>query len=395
MKVSSFLLSVLLCLLILTPSLSFSQKVQLIVLQPEEITIEQRGFFIENVLDKRLDKKHIGWIQKGLLNRRVFANLSGGAESHLKEYLSNALPQTNPEQISVTMVVNQLIIGEITGALKETGWAEISVGFWSLKNGSWIELYKTSSRQQNNGMDVTSGHDRRIKNALLACLQEFAAKATLSQSDEQATGVPDDMENSMGLEISSDYVLPEKGIDSPQTLPEQNILNSDNKVVGVYANLQEMLNNTPSLLKFKVAYRDKTAFLKDAVTSKKIKDAYGFYDGKNIYINTATYSVKKQYVLVPVQGRYFAWLDRFYDGEDAFAAGMLAGAGGAMVANDLDCICLDLATGIITPLSRNLMLDILEGDEELLKEYYALGNRYSPLMQLEFLKKYNERNPIK
>ena len=95
---------------------------------------------------------------------------------------------------------------------------------------------------------------------------------------------------------------------------------------------------------------------------------------------------------------HIGWIQKGMSNRRVFAnlsGAMIGGMAGAIIANDLDCICLDLATGIITPLNKTLMQTILKEDQDLLKEYtQQTGNKNNPRIQLDFLRKYNERNPM-
>lgn len=378
----------LLCLVY--PSPNQAQKLFQISLYEEPLEIPDRRFYIVEVRDKRIHTKTIGYLQKGVLNWLKFADFWGGFEPHLQTYLENKLPKTSEDQTPVRLNIYHLEIGENTSDFNESGWAQVSLGIEDLNPlKMYSKEFKHRGRLGNYGVDVTSGHPRRIVNALLEGLLAFNNTLARGGGTEAASGIGEE-DN-----ILREAELPDGGIDfvgyydlgalrssteetSPKTKPVLKL---------VYADFQAVQEKKPVLTNFQVDWIDENrAHLFDPITGKKRKNDFCFYIGDDCFINAKLHGGGNQYVRVSDQGVFWLWLDDLYLSENQGHTIRVKAD-----SKSLYCICLDTRTGQFTPLNQGLTLSILKENPVLQGEFMEMGaNGKSPLVQLDFMKRLNQ-----
>ena len=162
---------ILIVLFIFFHILSYGQK-KLIELKNEPVDIKLNGFYISSVIDGRENHDNIGFVRVGMFNKKVNADLSGGVEHSVLNYINNSLiVDTNLVPIVIKIVY--LNISENTTFSSEIGRAEIKVEFYQLEDGKLGKLYETEAFLEEPGMDVTKGHEKRIRKILITCLKSF------------------------------------------------------------------------------------------------------------------------------------------------------------------------------------------------------------------------------
>lgn len=165
----------LLCAFICFFKLSYGQSNYEISLIHEKIDLPSRKFYIDSVVDNRIDKKNIGIVQKGLFNTKYPAQLKNGLSNSLQEYLNYLLPKEE-DQIPVTIKVNKFEISELTRVADEFGFADISFEFYHVND----LLFACNQHIEVTSMDVTRLHEENIREVVKKSLIEF------SKSDWQA-----------------------------------------------------------------------------------------------------------------------------------------------------------------------------------------------------------------
>jgi len=350
----------------------FSQEKFLIDLVPNAFTISNRAFFVDSVIDNRTEVETIGVVQKGMANRQVPANLTGGVALALKNYFTVVARRINgKDQIRIIAVVDDFSISEKTYRMKETGFADVSISYCESDSGRLRRVYLSQEHRESGGMDVTSSHLKRI----LLCLESGLQKLS-------ATG--------LGHQSAKAYVTL-----GQQWMPysDGSILTSASFQKGIYKNYRELRSNSPSIkTDFKATPKKDFVELRDLTTGEKISEPFGFSDGKDIYINTFFYNQtnrKALYAKVVEKGRYFVWLDHYVGpGEGAAVQGMFGALGYAAAKSSLDCIALDLKTGVITPLNEKGLKKIFASDQTLLDEMKVEKNLGIDT-QLRLIKEFN------
>jgi hypothetical protein len=399
MKTHLLFAKLLVCLLFALPT--FGQKPHVVDLDPEMIDLPNRGFYIAQVIDQRPMKDNIGVVQKGLANRQTSAVMRGDLVTVWQNYFDKSLPKTSAELVPITLIINNFLISEKTYMMKEVGKAELTVSFYREATIERQKLLTNSAEETNNGMDVTGGHSKRIKAVILKCLTDFNQQfQQLIAQTPELLGKNNEIQD--GLIIESNSPSPLSNPDAQEVAPstnldtENHILTCTKRKIGIYKNFQELVSNSPSITTTFELTRQGGDFvmLRDGQTGKKIKDAFGFYDGNTFYINTFNYSPKKTYARVVAEGRYFAWIDNYVSPATAGVAGGggFGLLGAALVASDLDCVFLDLKTGVVKVAKKESMDQVLSEDQELWQKYQQSNSKRNYATQLEFILEFNKRN---
>lgn len=318
------------------------EKMHLITLEPE--TVLDADFYISEILDDRQIKENIGVAQKGLMNKQVPANFSEDFSAHLMNYFSAILPE-KPSAEPLILKIHKLYISERTAAMSELGTCEVELEFLREENGKLYALDTYESKVEGKGADVTVKHDERIQEAIQNCIREFSDSDW--KNKELAEAKPSDMEDKNV--INQDFI-PKKGL---------------------YMDFEDLLNNTP---KQDIAYREKSIAQSKKTEhfqifqpekNKRIKNLFGYSDGKNIYLNASRYTQADYFIKSKLIGRYMYFEDQYSNPTAAASFGIM----GAVVSIKYTGIVLDTKTGVTTVLNNKNMENILSGYPELLNEY--------------------------
>ena len=117
------------------------------------------------VIDKRLVKNNIGFVQKGLVNRKVAAVFSEDFSTYLQGQI-NTLITDNPNQQDLVLIFHELNVSELTGAVSEKGFCGMEIEFARQKDTSLYSLGSFTFEIEEKSLDVTNRHFNRIINRL-------------------------------------------------------------------------------------------------------------------------------------------------------------------------------------------------------------------------------------
>jgi hypothetical protein len=145
---------------------------KLIKLTAEPLNLDLKNFYISEVQDGRTEKTSIGFAQVGLFNKTVPANLEGGVENAIASYLNESL-KADKTGTPIILRITQLEISEKTNPASEFGRAEIKVEFYRTFNDRPEKIFETGFVTEDSKIDVTNSHEKRIRQALTACLTSF------------------------------------------------------------------------------------------------------------------------------------------------------------------------------------------------------------------------------
>jgi hypothetical protein len=353
----------------------FAQKDFVVSLKAESLVLPNRGFYIDSVVDARSLVTNIGMAQVGMNNRQVEAQLDKPFEQAIATYFETTLPPKNGQR-RIIAVVNELRISEKTYKMKERGLAEVDITFCRLDSGKLYKLYTVTKQEESGGMDVSAGHPRRLATALNECVKEF----NLS-----------DYRTNLGTPFESD-------LSWHTTDPERNILLCSNRIPGIYQKFSQLRSNSPQKEKVLMEPRGILFMVRDSESKARLREPFGICDGRFLYINTYFYNVsaeKGMFAKVIEEGRILAWYDHYMSGTEAgFAAGGFGVVGQTIAASGIDIIGLDLKTGVIKPIKRKSLEELLAEDPELLARYQEKRDKGDVTVMMEFLKLFNERNKL-
>jgi hypothetical protein len=318
---------ILLSLFICLCYFSARSQVYEISLGKQTLALPGRHFYVSDIIDARISKNNIGWVQRGLANARVGANLAKGFKPELTDFFNRNLPaQANLQPVIVKVLKFQ--VSEHTSAASESAKAEVAIDFIYHKDNTYYHLFRGIGVAKRYGLDVTAGHDDNIKAAIEQCLKQFS-RESIEQYMAQA-------KPSTWQEISKDFLATLETHDYP-------ILTDSTTKKGIYQTFLDFRNNQPlaaqNLVIEKVSRESKhlrniyevKPYLQEADGSKKpLKNVWGFSDGENVYVQ-----YNKDYFLMDRQGNTFTFYGYgpMNTNQGAVAAGALAGGliGGAIV----------------------------------------------------------------
>ncbi|PWK17174.1 hypothetical protein LV89_04460 [Arcicella aurantiaca] len=339
----------------------------------------KRDFYVKGIWDNRLFKDNIGFVQKGLGNRKVVADFEDNISSVLLDYFSQEYPAKIDQQTPIEMVVQNFWISEATGALSETGRADMTVVFCQKnEKGDFNALFTFQDFIETGGMDVTAGHPKRIRQLLNKAFIEF------QKSDWKYLKQPE--------------LFHFQRLDSTN-----NILSATIKRKGGYRTFQEFFNNTPT--------DTATVFIVEPIDENRVnildpnKSArrlrlYGYSDGENIYINSNNYSYdQSHYAKIHTLGRYSLVKDKTFSVLTSSimtsAFGLLGYLASTGMKNKMEAI-IDTKTGLSMPLTYDVLKSLLAPYPQYSKSYeiaYQHGNRSTELMKT-FINELNKEYDI-
>ncbi|MCC3158387.1 hypothetical protein LJ737_14150 [Hymenobacter sp. 15J16-1T3B] len=150
-------------------------QVKYISLVEQKLTAPLRCGRVQQVIDARADRVGIGWVQKGLDNKRTLAALREPLPVALTDLLATGVgAATTP----YAMRVHRLRVSELTANNSETGTAELVVDFLRMLPDQRYELVlRAAGRALHRDVDVTARHPVNIAAAVQQCLTQLDSAA--------------------------------------------------------------------------------------------------------------------------------------------------------------------------------------------------------------------------
>lgn len=295
-------------------------------LQSHPLTIPGRNFYVSQVIDARLEKANIGTVQTGAMNSRKVAVFKQALPEELMSlFKKNFFPAAGMNPVIVKVLKFQ--IREKTKSFSESAFAEVLLQFIYEKTpGQYLNLYEAMSLMESKGADVTARHDDNLVAALADCFTQFA-----EQNFEELVNSTEEMPAAQL----------EEGLPATTQTLDFAILKDSVYQQGVYLHFREFRNNKPGITQpLVIDRRPRTAktwqgtdevlpyLLEPDRKRKNIKNAWGFSDGKEVYIRFGG-----EYYPMKKAGNVFSFYGHVptnYGG--VYAGGLVGGAiGGAVV----------------------------------------------------------------
>jgi hypothetical protein len=149
-------------------------KDMFITLKKEPLHINNRKFYIKDLIDARPNQNNIGFAKTGIFNRKTVVKFKNGVRNELMEYFNDVLP---PEEGQIPIIIKLLVlrVSEKMGLTREYARAEIKMAFYREKEGKLGKVYEAEAfYETSSGLDVTKDHEGNIRHVLKQCLQQFA-----------------------------------------------------------------------------------------------------------------------------------------------------------------------------------------------------------------------------
>lgn len=263
-------------------NICFSQTPTAITINLEDAypeTIPNFNFFIEETIDNRFDKTSIGIVQKGMGNRRYFADLDspiGFAFQNLNNHLFAESLDKEPYVIRI----NELFVREETKAVKEQGFAFIDFDILQKKNDTTYIFLKNYNAEVSNdkySIDVTGKHNERIVASYIACLEKFS----------------NDIENGFNF-LNKKIAIRTKN----NFLENHSSKGSSPAYYHTYTDFYNAFENTEANFTVGQTFTDRDLVEKVFIRDSKDSHCRDFiyYDGENYYLNAKTYSNDQYFV---------------------------------------------------------------------------------------------------
>ncbi len=158
-----------------------AQNPTLIDLRRELIYYTPKEFYIAKVSDGRERKDSIGIVHNGMANRKNKADLRGGLEKCLGDYLRWTLPRDSSKR-AVEMEITHFLIEETLEFATERAQFDVVAVFYDL-SAERKPLYVSKLKiEERMSVDVTASHERRIRTALLQAIKDLDAEGSWAQS---------------------------------------------------------------------------------------------------------------------------------------------------------------------------------------------------------------------
>jgi hypothetical protein len=317
-------LIILLPCLIIFISPTYSQLI--LKLQPETKTLSDRTFNIIEVIDHRKDTMNIGLVHVGIRNKITVANLQGGIEKSIFNYINGSYGTVDNAD-SIVMVIKEFKIFENTSqTTSDYATFKAFYEFYQFQKGDFSLVFNTSHNMEQKYYAVKGKHVDNIKTSIDKALRE------LNASPREGKGL-----------ISYNEKTNEVGFP---------ILYSDKLVKGIYKSLEEFLNNNPSVKNaFEVRRKahssrvwlgtveNKPYYLDENGKHVRIEEyVWGFCDGEKAYIH-----LDREYfeLLIKKKAVHFFGYTSLSEKTNGFIGGVM----GSLPLDEL--YRLDLKTGLV------------------------------------------------
>lgn len=260
--------------------------------------LETHRFNLDTIIDVRKEKNCIGYVYTGLLNKLTPAYLNKPFGEYLKEITKTNVAK-NRDFEHIILRINRLFIHENIGVSAEFAYADLNMSFIIKKEGKYFEKYQASSFIFNGGERInvtesTGFHGKNIAMAINDCFKQY-----IDRRDSGKFGSDN---------LSYETTLNSNPLDS-QMYKIQSITKLNKGLYKTFYDFRDYTLDTTQQfsIEYFVNYPDsRIAILKDS-NKNKIKNIWGFSDGKYNYIRHEDrfYSLKlenKEFIVFDYSG---------------------------------------------------------------------------------------------
>lgn len=147
-----------------------AQQTYTVSLDNYSIEGDYQGFFVEKVFDNRKDQSHVGLVQYGLNNAKIFAVLDIPLEESLEAVFSRSITSAEGD-IPVVIKVNTFYITEYMRAGRSYTRSEVALDFYRQnEEGNWYKIHtsfgqdecKTSSLKNGKGSSLIIASEQAV-----------------------------------------------------------------------------------------------------------------------------------------------------------------------------------------------------------------------------------------
>jgi hypothetical protein len=253
-----------------------AQKKEIISLQPQHVTISSSTFSNVLVVDTRVDTFHLGFIQKGGLNRLVLVTTALPLKDELTSAVNKLITDASKQDGTLCINLRQFELSEFFGKGGETGVFRISAVFYLKQTDTYRKVLTVNTRVvvKAGFGDVT----QQLLDTVPEVLGGFVQQVANFDPAHSDTATP----------LTARYPL-DLDVEEKKTLP---VYNAGLLQKGLYATFDDFKNNHPSQQVF-FYYRDGATrpvvyqLKENGMKGKEIKfdKFYAVCDGEKMYIS--------------------------------------------------------------------------------------------------------------
>ncbi len=348
-----------------------------ISMSKEKIIINDFNYSITKILDQRLNRFLIGSVQKGLANKRFPADFENNLPNEFGTLITNSNLNSNKSN-ELVIIINSLWIDERTSAFEEIGLVDLDFYIAKTIDSSYVILDEQDISTTKNTFDATSGHSKRIAEAIEIGLNNF---------------------NKLNPQKYLNEKYLEKKYNKDSTIAKCKCIKK-----GIFNTSADLLHNETNKNKTffdKVEYTEINASIKDSLKIKEVRKIFAFSDGIDIYINSMCYgnyeprNNKKmgyQFGKAKLNGTLIIIDDKINDMMGKVAMTSAFGLLGALASSNMKIeakFFMDLRKGAVLPLKVKYVEMALEEFPELLQKFKK--SRQDDFAIIAFLNEMNRR----
>lgn len=315
----------------------------------EKIKPFKANFNYSGVIDRRLIKENVGYVQIGLSNKRVPALFEGKFEEVIEAQVPKViLDDADGEKIY--FVFHALNVGERISGMSERGSCRMEIEFVKKIDSTYYSYGTFTSEVEGKGMDVTGGHDRRILQALKECIIGFESSIL---SNNSAVEIFELEETSFPYNYNE---VPAKGMYSsfPKMAKNEPMENFDIQFSRIRIDSKHKNNAEGEKYKLKILNKE----------DKKKRIIY-ISNGKEIFMHASRFSYATYYLKSKHIGRYIYFEDRFPSQMAGYAFGLI----GTIASNKLRGILLDTSNGQVVLLNKSIVYNLVKEYKDISKPF--------------------------
>lgn len=133
-------------------------------------------YYVEQVSDAREQPFTLGFVQRGMNNRRVAAYSKEPLADELAGLFARSFGDKSSGKAAIIVRINHLFIYENTMPNSESAFAELGLTFFEKTDSGLVERYTVGVLSEQRGLDVTKKHDDNIVAAVRKGLGTFIAR---------------------------------------------------------------------------------------------------------------------------------------------------------------------------------------------------------------------------
>lgn len=299
-------------------------------------------FLFNEIIDKRFVIDNIGYVQKGLTNRKVLANLKGDFEETVGDFIGEMI---NPRDASkvLSCIIHEFNVSEVTTFSTEAGICRITIEIAKKVDSVYYSLGSFYAEIEERKLDATGSHSDRISSALFNCIAQFA------QSE---------WEKQEGYEIDLKNYSPNCNLEN---IPSPGLYSSLNRLCSNQA-LDTFINEL-NPIDYNKAERYRYVPTKSLEREKR--SVMYISDGIDIYMHASRYSYDSYFIKAEAYGKFLYFEDHLSNVAGLAEASPVT----ALLTTAKRGIILDTTNGKIAVLTNNFLRELLADNPKIYNAY--------------------------